>query len=156
MTERAELALDPPMPPAGMLPRAPEDERVDLGRDRGATTPMRPPVAPRAPDQCAVPAPDRVRRAQGQVPVELTPRAGGQPGERGGQDGAGALLTAREPGRVRALALRRASLVPQHEALAVLVAVARPRAENQVDEERDALREHEPVLYWLIYRQCLP
>ena len=71
-----------------------------------------------------MPREERVRLAQEQVPVELAARAGGQPGQRGGEDGQGELLAAREPGRAGALSLRQAQLVPQHEDLEVLVAIA--------------------------------
>jgi hypothetical protein len=91
-----------------------------------------------------MPAQDRVGLEQEQVLVEPGARAGGQPGERGGQDGEGELLAAPEPGRAGALALRQARLVPQHENLEVLVVVAAPRPEGQIDEERDEVAEQEP------------
>src|SRR5438105_10434497 len=105
------------MPPARVLPREPEDERLDLGWDAGATARRRRPAGPRAPDQLAVPAQDRVRLEQEQVLVELVLRSGGPPGERGGQDGEGELLPTREAGRAGALALQQAHLVLQHEDL---------------------------------------
>jgi len=72
------------------------------------------------------------------------PRADGQPGERGAQDGESELLAPREPGRAGALTLEDAHLVAQHEDLEVLLAVAAPRAKDQIDEERDEMSKHEP------------
>ena len=43
-----------------------------------------------------------------------------------------------------ALALQQAHLVPQHEDLEVLVAVAWPCADDEIDVERNEMPEHEP------------
>ena len=142
MAQLVQLPLDAAMPPARILPRQAQDERLHLGGDGGPTTPLRPPVGPLASDQLAVPLQHRVRLEQEEVLLELAPRADGQPGERGGQDGQGQPLAARQPGR--ALALQQTHLVPQHENLEVLVAVAWSSARDQVDEERHEMREHEP------------
>lgn len=96
VAELHELALDASVSPARVLPREPEDERLDFDRTAEPTTPIHPLAGPLAPDQCAVPFQDRVRLEQEQIPVELTPRAGRRPGERGCQDGQGQLLPARE------------------------------------------------------------
>ncbi len=144
MAELAQLALDAPMAPARVLPRQPEDEGLDLGRDGRAAAGVPPPECPLAPDQLAVPAQDRLGLEEEHIAVELVPRADGQPRERGGQDGQGQPLPAREAGRAGALALQQAHLVPQHEDLEVLVAVAPPRADHQVNEECGEVCEHEP------------
>jgi hypothetical protein len=140
----AQLPLDAAMPPARVLPREPEDERFHLGWDGRSTTRIHSPIGPLAPDQLAVPREDRVRLEEEQVLVEPGARAGGQPGQRRSQDGEGELLAVREPGRAGALALEQAHLVPQHEDLEVLLAVAAPRAKDQIDEERDEMPEYEP------------
>jgi hypothetical protein len=112
VAQLAQLALDAAMAPARVLPRQPEDEGLDLGRDGRAAAGVPPPERPLAPDQLAVPAQDRLGLAEEHIAVELTPRADGQPGERGGQDGQGQPLPAREAGRAGALALQQAHLVP--------------------------------------------
>jgi len=144
VAERAQLALDAPMAPPGVLPRQPQDQRVHLGGESGATAPIRPAVGPRAPDQLAMPFQDRVRLEEEQVLVELVPRADGKPGERGGQDGQDQPLPAREAGRAGALALQQAHLLPQHHDLEILVTTALPRAADHVDEERHEMCEYEP------------
>jgi hypothetical protein len=60
LAELGQLALDAAMPPAGILPRQAENERLDPGRDARATAQIRPPVGPLAPDQRAVPPEHRV------------------------------------------------------------------------------------------------
>jgi hypothetical protein len=59
-TESCELALDPPVAPAGVLAREPQDQRADIRIGRG---PARPPtrMSPTPRDQRAVPATDRLR-----------------------------------------------------------------------------------------------
>lgn len=84
-----------------------------------------------------MPLQDCVQLEQEQVLVELVARSGGQDSER-------ELLAAREPGWAGTLALQQANLVPQHEDLQVLIAVAWSHASDQVDEECHEVHEQEP------------
>jgi hypothetical protein len=105
---------------------------------------MPPPEGLLAPDQVPMPLQDRVGLEQEHVSVELLPRAGGQPDERGSQDSQGQLLPAREAERVALLALQQAHLVSEHEDLQLLVAALHPPRDEQVNKVCDEMRDHEP------------
>ena len=137
------FALDAALPPVGVLPRQPEDERLDLGRD--ARAPARIPVSagPRLPDQLAVPGGDGTGLEQRQLSVKVALQTGGQARQLRGQDSERALLGAREARRVRAL--QQAPPVSQEQELQVLVAGAPPPDGRQVNDARREMREHGPV-----------
>ena len=77
MAEREQLALDPQVPPARVLPRHPHHQRGEDVVDRWPSGPVG--VGPSSAHEAAMPAQDRVRGDQ----VVATQRAKQPPHERG-------------------------------------------------------------------------
>ena len=136
MAQTQKLALDAPVPPAGVLSGQLLDQFADLLRDRRASRGFR--IGPFVLDQPPVP---REQGAGRHDPVQ--PKAAGQqPRERGDH---GAI----SPVRLRTgdLTAQDRDLMPQHQNLRVLRGVApreqRQPAEQPDHEQIDEAKDHE-------------
>src|SRR6266496_6411890 len=132
--ELAQLPADPHAAPPGILPGHPKDQFCGLRVDRWPARRALLAVGPLAPDQCAVPAQQRLGRDEQRCP----PLSGEHPAGGGEQDP----VACGELGRA-ALAAQHPKLMPQYQDLQVLGAVVAVRKEQQTGQQADGQPKHE-------------
>jgi hypothetical protein len=120
VTESEQLALDPHVAPAPVVPGHPHHQGDEDVVDRRTTAPIR--VGPSSADEAAMPAQDRVRSDQA-----MAPQCAGQPPREGGEHGPVRPVQARSG----VGAAEHGDLVPQHEEFDVF---SGGRAAHQQDQ----------------------
>ena len=139
MPEPRQLALDPPVAPGRVLPRHPDDQRLDRGTGGRSSWPAPAGVVPLAGDEVTVPAQDRGRGDREDL---RPPAAAHQPGQRRKPEPVGMI----PPQPAAELAAQHLVLVAQHEQLGVLGQVRpdqhRQQAEQAPHQAVDKRQQH--------------
>jgi len=113
VAELGQLALEPPVAPARVLTRQPQEQRLHCGIQPRTAADLAPSVGPFPAHELAMPAQHGRWLDQEHRTGQPRPWPGEQTGELGGQDGKGQLLPARQAESARRPALQQADLMPQ-------------------------------------------
>ena len=127
MPEPRQLALDSPVPPGRVLPRHPDDQRLDRSAGGRPSWPAPAGVVPLAGNEVTVPAQDRGRGDREDL---RPPAAAHQPGQRREPEPVGMV----PPQPTTELTVQHLVLVAQHQQLGVLGQVGPGQHREQADQ----------------------